>query len=107
MIAGGLALFLTLLVVLAWQVRSGRDPALGAARQQPALVAQAPRRVVVRKVVRRVILEKVVEPDDGGGTALAVVPAGPSVQAPPQVVYAAPAAAPAPAPSAPVVTKTS
>lgn len=105
MVAGGFALFLTVLVLLAWQVRSGRDPALGAARQQPALVAQAPQRVLVRKVVRRVIDEKVVEPDD---SAAAV--AAPSVQAAPLVVYAAPAPAPAPAPAAPVapiVTKTS
>ena len=104
MVAGGFALFLTLLILLAWQVRSGHDPALGAARQQPALVAQAPKRVLVRRVVRRVIIEKVVEPDDGG-TAVALVPAGTSVQSAPQVVYAAPA--PAPAPSAPIVTKTS
>jgi hypothetical protein len=103
--AGALALFLTVLVLLAWQVRSGRDPALGAARHQPALVAQAPQRVLVRKVVRRVIEEKVVQTDDG--------PAAVVVRSAPTVVYAAPAAtsapapAPAPAPAAPVVTKTS
>ena len=108
MIAGGIALFLSVLVLLAWQVRSGRDPALGAARQQPALVAQAPQRVLVRRVVRRVIDEKVIERDDAGEAVTVAAPASsPAVSAAPPVVYAAPAPAPAPAPSAPIVTKTS
>ena len=111
MVAGTVALFLTLLILLVWQVRSGRDPALGAARQQQTLVAQAPQRVLVRKLVRRVIDEKVVEPDDeGSGTAVvAAAPASTASSSAPTVVYAAPAAAPAPAPApaAPVVTKTS
>ena len=101
-LAAGVAVFLSVLALLAWQVRSGRDPALGAARQQPALVAQAPQRVLVRKVVRRVIQEKVVESDDG--------PEAVVVRSVPTVVNAAPTpaptAAPAPAP-APIVTKTS
>ncbi|HEY8770795.1 MAG TPA: hypothetical protein VIM03_09640, partial [Thermoleophilaceae bacterium] len=52
-----LAAFLILLTFLAWQLRAGRDPALGAARQgAPA----APRRIVVRRIVRRVVVERVV-----------------------------------------------
>jgi hypothetical protein len=37
-LAGGLALFLVMLVVLFWQVRAGRDPALGG---RPVAVAAA------------------------------------------------------------------
>src|SRR5689334_25176968 len=100
MLTAGAALFLSVLVLLAWQVRSGRDPALGAARQQPALVAQAPQRVVVRKVVRRVIDEKVIERDDDGATVVAASPApGSAVSSAPPVVYAPPAPVPAPAPA--------
>jgi hypothetical protein len=105
-----MALFLALLVLLAWQVRAGRDPALGAARQRPALAAQArPRRVLVKKIVRRVIDEKVVETDDGPVVVAQAVPAssGAAVSSAPAVVYSAPAPAPAPAPAAPVVTKSS
>jgi hypothetical protein len=105
-----MALFLAVLVLLAWQVRAGRDPALGAARQRPALVAKArPGRVLVKKIVRRVIDEKVVETDDGPVVVAQTAPApsGTAVSSAPAVVYSAPAPAPAPAPAAPVVTKTS
>jgi hypothetical protein len=106
-IAAAVAIFVTVLVLLAWQVRSGRDPALGAAKT--ARVAPAPRRVLVKKVVRRVIVTKVVQTDDGpvlvASTAPAPASSGTTVQSAPAVVYSAPA--PAPAPAAPVVTKTS
>jgi hypothetical protein len=104
MAASALALFQSVLLLLTWQVRSGRDPALGVGHQQPALVAQAPQRVLVRKVVRRVIDEKVVERDDAPET-VAVAPGSTTTvrSATPAVVYAAPA----PAPAAPIVTKTS
>jgi hypothetical protein len=104
-IAAAVAIFVTVLVLLAWQVRSGRDPALGAAKT--ARVAPAPRRVLVKKVVRRVIVTKVVQTDDGpvlvASTAPAPASSGTTVQSAPAVVYSAPA----PAPAAPVVTKTS
>jgi hypothetical protein len=106
-LAAGLALFAAVLVLLAWQVRSGRDPALGAGRQ-PVRVAQAPpRRVLVRKIVRRVIDEKVIEREDAPAAAAApATPASPTVavSSAPAVVYASPAPAPAPAP---VVTRSS
>jgi hypothetical protein len=106
-IAAAVAIFVTVLVLLAWQVRSGRDPALGAAKT--ARVAPAPRRLLVKKVVRRVIVTKVVQTDDGpvlvASTAPAPASSGTTVQSAPAVVYSAPA--PAPAPAAPVVTKTS
>jgi hypothetical protein len=105
-ITAGIAVFVAVLVLLAWQVRSGRDPALGAARQA-ARVAPAPRRVLVKKVVRRVIVTKVVQTDDGpvlvASTAPAPAGGGTAVSSSPAVVYSAPA----PTPAAPVVTKTS
>jgi hypothetical protein len=101
------ALFLSLLVLLAWQVRSGRDPALGAA-QRPALVAQAPpRRVLVRKIVRRVIDEKVVETDDGPVVVARLPSTGVVVSSAPAIVSSAAPPAPAAAPAAPVVTRSS
>ena len=107
-IAAAVAVFVAVLVLLAWQVRAGRDPALGTVKQT-ARLAPAPRRVLVKKIVRRVIVTKVVQTDDGpvlvASTAPAPASSGTSVQSAPAVVYSAPA--PAPAPAAPVVTKTS
>jgi hypothetical protein len=108
-ITAAVAVFVAVLVLLAWQVRSGRDPALGAAKQT-ARVAPTPRRVLVKKVVRRVIVTKVVQTDDGPVLVASTAPApaaassGTTVQSAPAVAYSAPAPAPAPAP---VVTKTS
>jgi len=100
------AVFVAVLVLLAWQVRAGRDPALGTVRQT-ARVAPAPRRVLVKKIVRRVIVTKVVQTDDGPVLVASTAPAPSSSGS---VSYSAPAvsySAPAPAPAAPVVTKTS
>ena len=105
-IVTGLTVFAAVLVLLAWQVRSGRDPALGAGKT--AQVAAAPKRVLVRKIVRRVIVTKVIQTDDGPQLVSASVPVrsgGTVVQSAPAVSYSA--SAPAPAPAAPVVTKTS
>lgn len=105
-IVAAIATFAAVLVLLAWQVRSGRDPALGAGRT--VQVAAAPRRVLVRKIVRRVIVTKVVQTDDGPAlvsTSVPVSSGGTVVQSAPAVSYSA--SAPAPAPAAPVVTKTS
>jgi hypothetical protein len=82
------ALFLMLLTLLAWQLRSGQDPAIGAG---PA-IAQAPQSapVVVRKVVKRVVVVRSVgEGDDGA-------PAGGSTQSTAAAAQPAPASAPAP-----------
>jgi hypothetical protein len=103
-----IAVFVAVLVLLAWQVRAGRDPALGTVRQT-ARVAPAPRRVLVKKVVRRVIVTKVIHTDDGpvlvASTAPAPTSSGSVSYSAPAVSYSAPA--PAPAPAAPVVTKSS
>jgi hypothetical protein len=75
------AMFLVALILLALQVRAGRDPALGAAAQ--------PRQVVVR----RIIVRRVVEVDDRSAAA-------------PRPTTSAPAApVPAPAPAAPVTSR--
>lgn len=108
-----LAVFLAVLALLSWQVRTGRDPALAHASRS-VVVATAPRGVLVRKVIRRVIVEQLVVDDDGQVTARPVVAtvagrgpvvtsrtSAPSVAAP---APAAPAAQPAPAP---IVTRTS
>lgn len=108
----GLALFATVLILLAWQVRAGRDPALGVPRS-PGLLAQTqPRRVLVKRIIRRVIDEKVIENDAAPAASAGVmVSAAPSGGGPAVVNSAAPVvvqAAPAPAPAAaPVVTRTS
>jgi hypothetical protein len=103
-LAGGLTVFLVVLTLLFWQVRIGRDPALGAAGRPDQVVTVPPaRRVLVRRIVRRVIVERVIISDDGAVTrrpAVVSVVSSPSVPAP--------AAVPAPTPApAPLVTRTS
>ena len=50
-----LAVFFAALALLAFQVRAGRDPALGPA--QPVAQVQAkPRRVLIRRVIERVVI---------------------------------------------------
>ncbi len=56
-IAGSLALFLAVLTLLVFQLRAGRDPAIGAGSQA---VAAAPAPAVRRVVIRRVIVTRVV-----------------------------------------------
>jgi hypothetical protein len=87
-----IAVFVAVLVLLAWQVRAGRDPALGTVRQT-ARVAPAPRRVLVKKVV--LVASTAPAPTSSGSVSYSA----------PAVSYSAPA--PAPAPAAPVVTKSS
>ncbi|MBS1869390.1 MAG: hypothetical protein JSS99_06970, partial [Actinobacteria bacterium] len=54
-LASALGLFLTLLALLAWQMRGGGDPALGAGTR--AAPPPRPQRVVVvHRVVRRVVV---------------------------------------------------
>lgn len=115
--SGAAALFLAFLVLLAWQVRAGRDPALAA--QTAAQGDPVPRRIVVRRIERRIVVERVrrIEEDDGGDDGELVAQAAPTAGAPAAApaataaptapVQAAPAPAPAPQPAAPLVTKTS
>ena len=95
--AGTLALFLAVFALLAFQLRSGRDPALGGVVVAAKAPAVPPKRVLIRKVViTRVVVHL---PRDGGGAAApvrAITPASPAPAAPVQVAPAAPAPAPPP-----------
>ena len=108
-VAGSLAVFLVVLTFLALQVRSGEDPAIGAAKAAPAA---EPRRVLVRRVVRgRTVVvpaAPAVASGGGGGAVAASAPAGGGSAPAPAAAAAAPAAAaaapaPAPAPAPPPV----
>jgi hypothetical protein len=98
-IAGSLALFLVVFALLVFQLRAGRDPALGASAQPAAVPAK---RILHRRVVitKKIITIREREPD-AEGTAVAQVPqtsvqAAPVQSAPPPAAPAAPAPAPAP-----------
>ena len=105
--AGSMAAFFATFGFMAYQLRTGHDPALG----NKTAVALAPtKQVLVKRIERHVILTTVVPPsegDDGAPASSAPV----VVQQVPATVTAAPApvaAAPAPAPApAPIVTRTS
>ena len=112
--AATLGLFLAVFALLVFQLRNGRDPALGRGAlvaSAPTPVVQPPRRVLLRKVIiTRVVVHL---PGDDGGTrvvpvrlpANSVVPVAPAPSAPAAPVQAAPVA-PAPAPP-PVTTRSS
>jgi hypothetical protein len=98
-VAVALCVFLGTLTFLAVRVRTGHDPALGAAAA-PA-PAPAPRRVLLRRIVERRVLITVKRPsDEASGTATPVQSASPASASP------APASPPAPLP-APVATRSS
>jgi hypothetical protein len=108
--AGSIAAFLGLFGYMAYQLRTGHDPALGA---QTASVRPAQtKRVVVKRIEHHVVITKLLPPleehDDAAPAQAtapsASVPAQPS--APVVVQQSTPAPAPAPAP-APVQTRTS
>jgi hypothetical protein len=90
------AVFLTVLSLLAIQMRAGGDPKVTA-----AAVEQPRKRVLVRRIERKVIVTTI---QPAAGTAPVAVVAAPSSGAP--APAAAAPAAPAPAP-APVVTRSS
>jgi hypothetical protein len=97
-IAGSLGLFLALLSLLAFQLRTGRDPALGKGSQTVASTAAAPRRGRMRP---RLIITRVVTHvrRDDATPAREAAPAPRSAPATAAPAQAAPApAAPAPAP---------
>ncbi|HWM10830.1 MAG TPA: hypothetical protein VNO82_15855, partial [Solirubrobacteraceae bacterium] len=55
--APALGAFFAALTLLAFQVRSGNDPALGPAEPQPvAQVQKKPKRVLIRKVIKRIVV---------------------------------------------------
>jgi 2-oxoglutarate dehydrogenase E2 component (dihydrolipoamide succinyltransferase) len=98
------AALLLALTLLAWQLRAGRDPAIGAAR---AAVATAPAtRVLVRRIHRKVIVTDPAVAAPASAPAAAPVPVASRPAAAP--VAAAPApAAPAPAPAPVLATRSS
>jgi hypothetical protein len=99
-VLASLACFLVVFEFLAFQLASGRDPAIGAASDKPTLHAARPvvihRRIVVRRVVHSAPTGSAVTV--GGGTT---GPSSSSTSAPtttpaPATTAAAPAPAPAP-----------
>jgi len=103
-VGGSLALFFVIVALLAFQMRTGADPALGAG--EPQLVAAAkppqPRRVLIR----RVIVTRIVEHRPARRRWAAQAPVTPA--AAPALAAAAPApAAPAPPAPAPLTTRSS
>jgi hypothetical protein len=105
-IFGSLAAFLAVLAFLAFQVRAGKDPALG--HSTVAQVQQQPRRVVLRKVEDDYVITKVI-PAQGGSVgaqpALTTGSSSSASSAPVVVTSPAPAATPVAAPAP--VTRTS
>jgi hypothetical protein len=91
-VGGTLAVFFVVMTLLAFQLRAGADPAIGAGEPQRDAASPAPRIVIRRRVVVTRIVEhrrrRASTPTAGAGSA----PAPPAAAAP------APPAAPAPAP---------
>lgn len=103
-----LALFLACFALLVFQLRTGRDPALGQGSTALArTTVPPPRRVLIRKtIIRKVIVHLPAEEDDSppatvvprsAPTTVRAAPA-PAAPAPAAPAPAAPAPAPAPAP---------
>jgi hypothetical protein len=94
-ITATLALFLVVFALLAFQLRNGRDPALGAGAVAHAS-APPPKRVLVRKlIVTRVIVHLPAEDAPAQAARTVTVPAAPAAPSAPAPIPA-PAAAPAP-----------
>jgi hypothetical protein len=94
------ALFLMALVLLSWQLRTGRDPVLGAGKAEP-------REVVVRRIVKRTVVTSLVAANPPAASAPAASVPGAAPAAAPAPAPAAPAPAPAAPAPAPVVTRSS
>lgn len=99
-----LALFLGVLALLVFQLRSGRDPALGAAAAQTQVSVPPPRVLVRKLIVTRVVVHLPAEEEDDRPIPATTAPR--LTTAPPRSVSVPAAAAPAPAP-APLTTRSS
>ena len=108
--AGSVAAFLGLFGFMAYQLRTGHDPALGA---QAASTPVAPaKRVVVKRIERRIVVTTILPPreegDDGQTVGIQAAPSAPVVTAAPSAPVVVQQSAPAPAPApAPIQTRTS
>ena len=71
-VAASLALFLATFALLAFQLRAGRDPALGATKAAP--LAKVARPVIVRRIHRRIVVTRIVH-DPAPVAAPATTPA--------------------------------
>jgi hypothetical protein len=102
-----LGVFLAVLALLVFQLRSGHDPALGRGTALAGAPLPPPRHVLVRRVVVTRVVVHLPEEADDSPVALAAAPAVVSqytAPAAPPVTSVAPAPAPAPAP---LTTRTS
>lgn len=104
-IFGSLAAFLAVLAFLAFQVRAGKDPALG--HSTVAQVQQQPRRVVLRKVEDDYVITKVIPAQGGSVGAQPALTTGSSSSSSAPVVVTSPAPAAAPVAAPAPVTRTS
>lgn len=106
--AGSLAAFLGVFSYMAFELRSGHDPALS----KQSTAATRPQRVVVKRIERRIVITKVLpeattaasgSPGSASAAPTAAAAPAPAQTSAPVVIQRA---APAPAP-APVTTRTS
>jgi hypothetical protein len=97
-IAGSLGLFLAVTALLAFQLRAGADPALGAGEPQLVAAASVPRKVVIR---RREIVTRIIEHRGGVAPPPSRAAATPPATGPGRSAPSSAAAAPAPAGAAP------
>src|SRR4051812_4022533 len=99
-----LAVFLAVFALLVYQLRTGRDPAIGRGTVVARAPVPPPKRILVRKtIVKRVVVHLPQEEDDPRAAVGTRAPAA-AVPAPATPVRSAPvvsARAPAPAPAAP------
>jgi 2-oxoglutarate dehydrogenase E2 component (dihydrolipoamide succinyltransferase) len=103
-IGGSFGLFFVITALLAFQMRAGADPAIGAGEPvQVAAATPAPRKVLVRRVIVTRIVEHRPRRDDGGSAPAAAPPRGGNSAPAPSAPAPAPAA-PAPAPAPPPVS---
>jgi hypothetical protein len=103
-IAGSFGLFFAITALLAFQMRRGADPALGAPKPAATQTA-APRQILVRHVIETRIVEHRARTARQRSTTSSPAPAARTAPAAPSAP-AAPAAPPAPAP-APLTTRSS
>jgi hypothetical protein len=106
-VVGAASVFVAFVALLAWQVRTGRDPALGGVKKTSASLPPSSRPVLEKRVVRTVIITRVVQDDAAGAGGPATATSAPVVTSSSSSAPVASAPAPASAAPTPVVTRTS